>query len=1369
MVETTAEDSTPNAKGYGQQNIYTFTGQPSDWLMFSERFKVFLSFYDLENVLEDTHDDSKSVVKNKKVYQYLVSAIDNESLKAIMHSAKNNGNKAFQILSEKYIGKKADLSVQLLTHLFDEKLKCEGDHNSYINTIDLLKNQIDGTEVKLPDMVYTVLALKGLSSTADNRYEHFCSSVKVRQEFPKWDEFKNLIKIHESPLLSKDNSQDVVLAARAEKKPYKNSHQQGKPKNKQNIKCSFCNKVGHLTKNCWKRKAKQNKEKDSVNALNGDNQDFVFKCDYIYHPVNNNEYNQKYSDSLLVDSGATSHIVSDKKSFTDLDENYDGENHYIELADGTRYKGIVKGKGKAKFEIQTSKGVKQNIILENVLYIPSYSLNIFSMKKATNNGSIITFWQNGGNITTPDGTIFNIKCMEELYFLNIKWSTVNNIITSVTSDLPHVNNENQAECKKAVHNENESEPDIINHSDTDKISKLANSTHSVNTWHQIMGHCNINDVLKLETAAVGIKFSDKNATDCDTCTKGKMFQTMSKKADPRAKNPFEFIHTDLNGPMRTPSKQGYKYAITFVDDATGNIAVYFLKDKTETVSATKRFLADIAPWGKIKRMRCDNGTEYTSKAFRELLIDNQIRQEFSSPHSAHQNGTAERSRRTLFNMARCMMIDAKLSKSWWPHAIHTASYVRNRCFNPRINMTPYEAITGRKPDLSNMHFFGSTCFAYVQEKGKLDPRCEEAIFLGYDSHSPAFVVHLSKSQTTKRVRCVKFTDKFKSCEPKDNQPRILVPPYLPPSELPMVQEIPNEPRATKENIPPSELPMVQEIPNEPTATKEDKTPVETKKNPPRVRNKPKWLEDSVSTVKVDYFYRIANVPQSYREAITSDEKDSWNTAMQKEVQSLKDNNSFELVPTPVEKPVIGGCWIFAVKEGPNGEEYPKARYVAKGYNQILEENYLETFASTPRRTTIRMLAQKVAQEDMVFHQMDFDTAYLNADIDFEVYVKLPAGFVEKPNMVWKLKKALYGLKQSGRMWNSHLNNFLLKNGFVRSIADPCLYTYFEGKNSVSLIVWVDDLLIAASNIELMDKTKAILVQNFKMKDLGLASYFLGIQFKVNKNSVIMQQSKYVDKLLTKFSMEDCKIKLTPSPLGINTQLQKNSPKLDSSTLYRNIVGSLIYLMINTRPDICYIVTFLGQFMNNPTVAHLNLAKHVIKYLKGTKDLGLNFVKANSDLKLFGYCDSDWGGTFDRKSISGYCFMLQNNGPLISWKSCKQKIVALSTCEAEYVALTDAFKEARFLRQLFADFYNCNRPNVNLFVDNLGSIALAKNPVHHQRSKHIDIRYHFIRLDVEEGTVLLEYVPTEENYADMFTKPLSRVKLKVFSLIRGPMV
>ena len=252
-------------------------------------------------------------------------------------------------------------------------------------------------------------------------------------------------------------------------------------------------------------------------------------------------------------------------------------------------------------------------------------------------------------------------------------------------------------------------------------------------------------------------------------------------------------------------------------------------------------------------------------------------------------------------------------------------------------------------------------------------------------------------------------------------------------------------------------------------------------------------------------------------------------------------------------------------------------------------------------------------------------------------------------------------------------------------------------------------------------------------------------------------------------MTESNPKAIPCDLSVNKFNLSDSTELEDPRLYRKMVGSLIYIMIGTRPDLSYAVTKLSQSMSKPTKAHLSLAKHVLKYIKGTLNYCLTFKKSDVPLKLIGYCDSDWGTSEDRRSITGYGFQLSEQGPLISWKSKKQKVVALSTCEAEYMAMTCAVQEANFLRQLYSDVTNSEKESVILHVDNKGAIELAKNPVYHQRSKHIDIRYHFIREQVERNIVDLIYVPSDENIADIFTKPASKQKLTKFSFIRGNVI
>ena len=347
------------------------------------------------------------------------------------------------------------------------------------------------------------------------------------------------------------------------------------------------------------------------------------------------------------------------------------------------------------------------------------------------------------------------------------------------------------------------------------------------------------------------------------------------------------------------------------------------------------------------------------------------------------------------------------------------------------------------------------------------------------------------------------------------------------------------------------------------------------------------------------------------------------------------------------------------------------------------------------------------------------------------------------------------MKQSGRNWNNTLHTYLVSEKFSQSLADQCVYVKVtEANEEIILIVWVDDIVICASNSHILESVKSALSKRFKMKDLGKLSWYLGTNFKCNDNYVEMSQTQYVDKVISKFGMADCKPKPTPCILGIEKETEDvESPLLGNPKLYRAIVGSLIYIMTGTRPDICFAVTKLSQNMAKPTQANLNMAKNVLRYLQGSREKVLRFQKSDLPIKLTGFCDSDWGASVkDRRSITGYNFQLTNNGPLISWKSRKQQTVALSTCEAEYISLANAVQEAKFLKQLCNDM-NIAIKNFVMNVDNQGAINLAKNPVNHQRSKHIDIKYHFLRSEIQTGNLILQYVSTEDNLADIFTKPV----------------
>ena len=437
--------------------------------------------------------------------------------------------------------------------------------------------------------------------------------------------------------------------------------------------------------------------------------------------------------------------------------------------------------------------------------------------------------------------------------------------------------------------------------------------------------------------------------------------------------------------------------------------------------------------------------------------------------------------------------------------------------------------------------------------------------------------------------------------------------------------------------------------------------------------------------------------------------------------------------------------------------------MAKGYSQKMGVDYGETFSPTANLTSVRVLMQKAAQENLILHQMDVKTAYLNAPIDCEIYMEQPEGYEVKSSsqekLVCKLERSLYGLKQSGRNWNKVLHEHLSKIHFVQNEADNCVYTRETKHDKVIMVIWVDDLIIAASDENALKSVKEMLASRFQMKDLGKLKHFLGIDFVQSDNCVKMSQAKYVDKILERFQMEDCKPRSTPCEQKLN--YSENADMMIDVRKYREAVGSLIYLTVCTRPDLSFIVSKLSQYFSEPTEEQWVTVKHVLRYLKGTVDKELCYKKCEA-LGIQAYSDADWAADNDRRSTTGYCVSLSKDGTLVSWKTKKQPTVALSTCEAEYMALAATIQECFYLKQLLDGLDKHEYAIPMVYEDNQGTIALARNPVNRQRCKHIDIKYHFIRSTVNEGYVMLVYCPTEDMVADIMTKPVTKFKLVKFA-------
>ena len=397
------------------------------------------------------------------------------------------------------------------------------------------------------------------------------------------------------------------------------------------------------------------------------------------------------------------------------------------------------------------------------------------------------------------------------------------------------------------------------------------------------------------------------------------------------------------------------------------------------------------------------------------------------------------------------------------------------------------------------------------------------------------------------------------------------------------------------------------------------------------------------------------------------------------------------------------------------------------------------------------------QHGLTLHQFDVTTAFLNGTLDEEVYMQQPQGFTcqGKEELVCKLKKSIYRLKQSPRCWNSTLDAYLKKLGFVQTASDPCIYYQKTDKDIVYIGVYVDDIILAGRDEKRLQEIKGDFSKKFDIKDLGELKYFLGMKVVQDKgnNYIWIGQPAYTKNLLKSYGMQDSNP--TSTPVDVNSKLQpaKDTDEPLNQTKYQSAVGSLMYLAVSTRPDISYAVNNLARFNLNPQKEHWTALKRVLRYLNGTINHGLLYKQGGPE-RLVGYSDADWAGDLsDRKSTSGYIFMF-NGGP-VSWSSKKQKCVALSTAEAEYVALSAAVQECIWLRQLEAELSSTNDIPTLIFEDNQSTIGMAKNPQFHGRAKHIDIRHHFVREQLAHGTIQLKYCPTTEMTADILTKGLNR--------------
>lgn len=717
-----------------------------------------------------------------------------------------------------------------------------------------------------------------------------------------------------------------------------------------------------------------------------------------------------------------------------------------------------------------------------------------------------------------------------------------------------------------------------------------------------------------------------------------------------------------------------------------------------------------------------------------------------------------------------MLNDANLEKIFWAEAITTANYLQNRIITSATNKTPYEMYYKKRPQVKSLAVFGSRCYVKIpnHQRHKLENSAKEMILFGFDEHNST-IYRCYDTETKKIVisRDVNFN--------------------IPENKVQNGMDIYfNGQQSIHPDIDPDSIDFPDDA-DEGLSSDDNDSSNSSSSNENNSNNSSSSSTNDQPTIRIsaritkgkhpirlgydENFEQINAIvePKNLNDVLHDPYKDEWLEAMRDEMDSMHKNKTWELVELPPDRKAIGNKWVFTVKTNFNGEiEKFKARFVAQGFSQKFGVDYDEIFAPVVNKTTFRILLSIASRMKLKVHQFDVKTAFLNGVIQETIYMKQPPGFVVKgqEHLVCSLKRSIYGLKQAANSWNEAINEILLTFGFKRSTTDNCLYfKRFDDGNWCIILIYVDDILITATDENIVNQVQKDISSTFEIKSLGEIKNYLGIEVERRDGTYYIKQEKYIKKIAEEFGLNDAKISKIPIDPGYEREQQNNVSYLQSNKKYQKIIGSLLYVAINTRPDIAACVSILAQKTSKPTEYDWNEAKRVIRYLKGTANLQLQLESKDAQNEIIGHADANWAESrIDRKSNSGYIFKLF--GGTISWRSKKQECVALSSTEVELISLTDAVKEAIWIRRMLKEIQQNIKDLVVIYEDNQSCRKMIQKTNPSSRTKHIDVRYYFIKDYIKKKIISCEYCSTENMVADILTKPLNRTKFEKFRLMLG---
>lgn len=1051
----------------------------------------------------------------------------------------------------------------------------------------------------------------------------------------------------------------------------------------------------------------------------------------------NNTSHLEKKHVFLLDSGAYKHMTRTWEYLTEVKKLAKPE----KLSCASRSAPLeATHTGEMLIRVKNRFGEENTLLLKEVLYVPQLDVDLLSENIITHNGQfLITFTRDYADIVnteTNEITLSAKRCGDGKY----------------VDFVPVLDDRKPAAYPVQAPTTSTAEDDTATAAPpTEPETKEENEKWA---WHRRMGHASgkyLNLLLENSEGMPNIKFNNDDFRTCQICMKAKSTLLGHHTARRKPTRRLEIVSSDILGPF-TPGRNGEKYVVTFIDNFSKYTCIALMKNKSDTAAAFARYHKNVEskfPGEKLHMLRADRAKEYITGTFRDYCTAAGIEIEETSPYSPQLNGTAERMNRTLTEKLRALLFESNLDYSYWPYAVEMAVFLINRSptrTNPNFK-TPFELWNGYRPDLKYLRTFGCTAYRHIPEEvrkqqvtakrrkgeiedAKLCPRAEKRILVGYTA--TGYVVLDTETGKTTSSCDVRFLEQTEN----------------------------------KNEIEKSAIESTTAAEQNETATVENENTEPTPKNdaysPIVDHSYAAFAVLNGSASRPDYKLLEECVPKSYDDVKHNPFAKDWQKAIDVELQAMATNKVFEVTDWTAGTKTIDSKWLFTIKYDDNGEPYPKARLVARGFRDRSEYQIFETYSPVVNLWLIRWALAIANRRKLKITKYDVSTAFLNADIIKPTYLSIPEGFATpRKKSVLTLHRSLYGLKTSSKSWYDTLDETIVQLGFTRSRADRCLY-YRKGENmKISiLLVYVDDMLLLTDDDDIQRQTTAALEQKYRIKYQHNPTFFVGFEIRRDeeKNEIYLSQEKYIRRILQRFQLDDSHPQHTP--METNLRLTRPEDGVDDRE-FRAMIGALLYVARGTRPDIAYAVNALSRVQSASTNTEKNYVRRIFRYLKGTADYALPITSTGE--KIDAYVDASYAPdvtlTHDPndvnngKSVTGY--LLRIFGDPILWGVKKQSIVASSSTAAEIIALHDALDDIRVAYAIMYEIFSVAEA-VTIWEDNTSALRIVMGG-EQKRNRATLIKCYDLLQAVSDREITLQSVPSTHQLADFLTKPLDRDK------------